>query len=245
MKPLVIANWKMNPLTLKEAKILFRKIKNLGAFKKVKVIICPPFIYLSELSSRKSNIKLGGQNCFWEDQGAFTGEISPLMLKNLGCQYVIIGHSERRKLLNEANLTISKKIKTALANNLTPILCIGETKEEKNNAQKIIKTQLENSLKRINKKNIKDIILAYEPIWAIGTGKACSAEEARVMRLLLEKIISQKYSRSIAKGISILYGGSVNSSNVTSFIKEAGFQGVLVGGASLKPKEFIDLVRNI
>jgi len=250
MKPFIIANWKCNPINLKEAKLLFNSVKiGLKDYKKAEVIICPPFIYLSSLNfqfaKKKTVLKLGAQDCFWEQKGAYTGEISPMMLKNLGCKYVIIGHSERRKILNEANQSITKKIKAVLSVNLKPILCIGESKDEKENGktQTVLKIQIENSLKKITKKEIKNIIFAYEPVWAIGTGNSCSVDESHVVRLLIEKIISQKYSRLTAKKFTILYGGSVTSSNVRDFIKEAGFHGVLVGGASLDSKEFIKLTK--
>jgi len=255
MKTFVIANWKMNPSTIQEAQTLFNSVKEglkniRGLDKKAETVICPPFPYLSILSNiqdPKSSIKLGAQNCFWEENGSFTGEISLLMLKNLECKYVIIGHSERRLFLNETDRMINKKLKKVLEKKLKPIFCIGEKKKDKEQgkAQAILKKQLENGLKKINKKEIKNIILAYEPVWAIGGGKSCSPDEAQVMRLFLKKVISQKYSRSVANEIKILYGGSVNNSNVKSFIKEAGFQGVLVGGSSLRPEEFVELIKEV
>jgi triosephosphate isomerase len=205
MKPLIVANWKCNPDTLKEAKFLFDKVKNLGA------VICPPFVYLSSLGQGL----FGAQDVFWQNGGAYTGEISPVMLKNLGVKYVIIGHSERRKYQKETNEVIEKKLQIALMVGLKPILCIDKI------------SQLPRSL--------KGLIIAYEPLFAIGTGKACSIEKGREMRIKIEKIVG--------KNTPILYGGSVNSSNAASYIKEAGFQGLLVGGASLKAVEFIDIVK--
>ncbi len=205
MKPLIVANWKMNPATLEEAELLFNQVKDTGA------IICPPFAYLSAL---KAN---GAQDCFWEDGGAYTGEISPLMLRNMRVKYVILGHSERRKHLKETNEIINKKIKAALRAGLKPILCI----------DKIV--QLTNC-------PVDQLIVAYEPLFAIGTGKPCSPERAQKMRLAIGKVIGS--------AAPILYGGSVNSQNAKNYICQAGFQGLLVGGASLKPKEFIDIVKN-
>lgn len=248
MKKFVIANWKMNPNTVKVAKVLFDEVvKGLKDVKKAKVVICPPFVYLPALQDLKSNIRLGAQDCFWEDKGSFTGEISLPMLKSFGCKYVIIGHSERRQFLNETDRMINKKIKAALIKNLRPIFCLGESKKDKDRGktQTVLKRQLENGLKKISKSDIKKIIFAYEPLWAIGSGKPCSLDEANVIRLFIKKVVTQKYFRSITNEIKILYGGSVNSSNVKNFIQEAGFQGVLVGGVSLKPKEFIKLVKNI
>lgn len=204
MKPLIVANWKMNPTTLKEAQALFEAVKDRGA------VICPPFVYLSSL---KAN---GAQDVFCENSGAFTGEISPLMLKNLGVEYVIIGHSERRKHLQETNAIIDKKLNAALRVGLKPILCIDKI------------SQIPQS--------IQNLIIAYEPLFAIGTGKACSPERAEKMRLNIKKVAGTK--------TLVLYGGSVNAQNASDYIKQAGFDGLLVGGASLKPKEFIDIIKN-
>ena len=247
MKPLIVANWKCNPTTLQEAKRLFNSVKEeMRNLKNSEVVICPPFVYLSNIQYLKSNIKLGAQDCFWEGKGAFTGEISPLMLKNLGCEYVIVGHSERRKL-GETDEMINKKIKAALKVKLKPILCIGETLEEKNTGLTRVKlnSQIKKGLQKISKKEIQDIIIAYEPLWAIGTGNPCEPKEAKKVYLFLRKILApyQACFGAGLKKIPILYGGSVNSENATSYIHEANFQGLLVGGASLKAEEFIKMVR--
>jgi len=202
MKPLIVANWKMNPPSLQEAITLFNAVKNTGA------IICPPFVYLSAL---KAN---GAQDCFYEEKGAFTGEISPQMLKNLGVEYVILGHSERRKYQKETDATIKKKLIAALAAGLKPILCIDKI------------SQLPKDVK-------EGFIVAYEPLFAIGTGKPCPPEQAEKMRLAIKKQVNS----------SVLYGGSVNSQNAADYIKKAHFDGLLVGGVSLKPKEFVDIVK--
>ena len=216
MKPLIVANWKCNPTTLKGAKLLFDSVKKeIKNIKNIEVVLCPPFIYLPILTVHRQvmNIKLGAQDCFWKQQGAFTGEISPLMLKDLGCQYAIIGHSERRAL-GETDEMINKKIRAALKSKLKPILCIDKISQIK----KDLKTE---------------IIIAYEPLFAIGTGKPCSIEKAKKMRT------------SLIRFKTVLYGGSINSENAKDYIKEAGFQGLLVGGASLEPKEFIQIVKNV
>lgn len=205
MKPLIIANWKMNPQSFKEAKLLFNAVKNSGG------VICPPFVYLSSLKAS------GAQDVFWEEKGAFTGEVSPLMLKNLGVKYVIVGHSERRKYLKETNEIIVEKLKVALKVGLKPILCIDKI------------TQIP--------KNIKGLIIAYEPLFAIGTGKACSPQKAKKMRISIRKIVGSR--------VPVLYGGSVNSENARNYIKEAGFDGLLIGGASLKAKEFNKIIKNL
>ncbi|MDI6591387.1 MAG: triose-phosphate isomerase [Patescibacteria group bacterium] len=252
-KPLVVANWKMNPSTLAKAKKLFNSIKEgIRKVRNVEIVICPPFLYLPQLVEflyrcRKSQLNLGAQDCFWKEKGAFTGEISPLMLKNIGCQYVIIGHSERRRHFNETDEMINKKIKAALKAKLKPIFCVGETGEEREREEtsKILKSQIENGLNKISKKEIKNIVIAYEPVWAIGTGKPCDPDEAMRMSLLIRKIIAQIYSRSISEALPTLYGGSVDSKNAAKYIKEARMNGLLVGGASLSSKEFIKILKAI
>ena len=238
-KLIIVANWKCNPTTFLKAKLLFNSIKRgVRSFKKVEIVICPPFVYLVAGDKRQTTrIKFGGQDCFWEEEGAFTGEISPPQLKNLGCQYVIIGHSERRKYFSETNKEIGQKIKAALSAKLKPILCIGETRQErrKGKVERVLRDQLKKALTDLSDHQLKNLIIAYEPIWAIGKGRACSFEDAKWARYLIKK--------SLKKKISILYGGSVNSKNAKNFIEEAGFQGLLVGGASLKPKEFIKIVK--
>jgi triosephosphate isomerase len=222
MKPLIIANWKMNPSTIKEAKELFDKVKNTGA------IICAPFVYLSELKSDN----LCAQNCYWESSGAYTGEISPNMLRDLGIAYVIIGHSERRMHFQETDEMINKKLKAALTADLKPILCIGEKKGE--NAKEVIEKQLKYDLDEISEKDLKKIIIAYEPVWAIGTGDFC--ESGRAKDAL--EFIKEKFNNKV------LYGGSVNSKISKNYI-DVGFDGLLVGGASLKADEFIEINQNV
>lgn len=251
MKPLIVANWKMNPQAPDEAKRIFNYIKI--SVKDSEVIICPPFVYLpvlnSLISARKKNggggIKLGAQNCFWEEIGAFTGEISPSMIKGIGCRYVILGHSERRRYFNETDEMINKKLTAALEAGIRPILCVGETLEQKERGEgpAVLRTQIENGLRGISKKDMPKISIAYEPMWAIGTGKSCGIEDAIVMSLVIRKIAAQKYSRSVSDKIMVLYGGSVNSKNAASYIKEAKMNGLLVGGASLDPKEFLKIIK--
>ncbi len=249
----------MNPTTLQKAKLLFNLVKkgvknirtrslrsqNLDSslrseFKNAEVVVCPPFIYLSTIQQLDNQIiKLGAQDCFWDPPaggGAYTGEISPLMLKNLGCQYVILGHLERRKYFKETDEMINKKIKAVLKIKLKPILCVGETQKDRktNRTQIVIKSQIRKALQKIPKKEIKNLILAYEPVWAIGTGRACGVSEAKSVNSFIKKIV---------KNTPILYGGSVNSKNAREYLKEADFQGLLVGGASLNAEEFIKIVK--
>jgi triosephosphate isomerase len=240
MKSIIIANWKMNPKTLVEAKQLFNSIKNgIKNIKNIEVVVCPPFVYLSELGvkNKESRIKLGAQDCFWKEKGAFTGEISPSMLKKLGCQYIILGHSERRKYLNETNEMINKKINAIINTKLKPILCIGETEEERNDKKtfEVLAKQLEKSFNHLPNKFLRNLIIAYEPVWAIGTGRACGVREARIVNLFIKKALN--------KNIPILYGGSVNSKNALEYLKEENFQGLLVGGASLDASDFIKIIK--
>jgi len=221
MKKIIIANWKCNPATLAEAEKLFNKVK------KTKAVICPPFLYLSMFKGTE----LGAQDCHWEQSGAFTGEVSPLMLKDSGIRYVIIGHSERRIHFKETDEMINKKLKAALKNDLIPILCIGEKKGEI--VEKVISSQLKKDLKGISKDDLKKIIIAYEPVWAIGTGDFCKPNKAKKALDFIKNKINTR----------ILYGGSVNSKISKSYI-DVGFDGLLVGGASLDAQEFIKIVKN-
>jgi len=262
-KPLIIANWKMNPVSLKEAKYLFetvrnevKKIKN----KEVEIIFCPPFVWLDGLKSSfgksaklKTQIKLGAQNTFWESKGAYTGEISPLMLKYLGCRYVIIGHSERRQYLGETDEVINQKIKTALRCGLKPILCVGE-KERKDletssgtnqDINLMVGQQLEKNLQDISVAKILDIVIAYEPVWAIGTADPCSSDQAMKAALFIRKVLTNLYRRNIAEQVKILYGGSVTSQIASEYVKGAGMDGLLIGGASLNVSEFVKIIEEV
>ncbi len=243
MKALIIANWKCNPTTQKEAKEIFDAVKK-GArtVKDAEIVICPPFLYLPLLKG----LTLGAQNIFWEDKGAFTGEISGVMLKDFKVEYVIIGHSERRKYFNETDQVINKKLKIAISANLKPIFCVGETLEEMQGEKKseVLERQITEGLKNISRENVKNIIIAYEPVWAIGTGQNCSVDQTMSSILLIRKIIFKLYNRELADNIKIIYGGSVNSKNSGEYIKNAGVNGLLVGGASLNAEEFIKIVKS-
>lgn len=228
MKSLIIANWKCNPKTLKEAEELFNKIKKgISGIKKTEIAIASPFIWLPILRG----VILAAQDCFWLDCGPYTGEVSLAMLKDLSIQYVIIGHSERRIHFQETDEMINKKLKAALRVGIKPILCIGEKKGE--NVKKNITLQLKRDLNRISKKDLKKIIIAYEPVWAIGTGNFCKPEKAKnTLNFIRQKLNNR-----------VLYGGSVNS-KIAGDYTEVGFDGLLVGGASLDADEFIKIVKN-
>jgi triosephosphate isomerase len=242
--PLIAGNWKMNT-TLSEAMELVNEMRSgLEQIKGVEKVICPPFTSLARIKEliEGSSIKLGAQNMYFEEKGAYTGEISPLMLAEL-CDFVIIGHSERRHYFNETEEIIDKKVKAALKVGLTPILCIGETLEENEarRTEEILIKQLGSPSARIYYAG--GLILAYEPIWAIGTGRAASGKQANDTIAFIRQRISKQYGRGIAQEVRILYGGSVTSANIAEFINQPEIDGALVGGASIKADEFLGIVK--
>lgn len=248
-KLLAVGNWKMNPQTPKKANSLFEIVA--GGVKKMKpknteVVVCPPFVYLSALSLRDSKIlQLGAQDCFWDQSGAYTGEISPQMLKNLGCEYVIVGHSERRKRLNETDEMINAKTIAALDAGLKTILCIGEKEGERDEVARILKIQLQKNLKGIKTSVLARFTIAYEPVWAIGTGDPCRPKDAREARIYIERILTDLFGKQHAAKIRIIYGGSVTSKIARSYIDEGKMEGWLIGGASLHANEFLRIIGSI
>jgi len=250
--PLIVGNWKCNPSTLVEANNLLKEIEEKAKkARKVEVAICPPFIYLNELIKKKFWVKIGAQNCFWENKGAFTGEVSAEMLKKLGVSYAIVGHSERRNYFEETNENTAMKLKSALEAKLFSVLCIGETKEEKKEERttEILKEQLEGAFEFLSNERVSigNLAIAYEPVWAISAnsnGESCSINDAMESMLFIRKKLINKFGERLGKDIRILYGGSVDSSNAKNYI-EAGFEGVLVGSASLKASEFAKIIKNL
>jgi len=238
MKKLIVANWKMNPQTYKEAEDLVNKILKGAENFVAEVVLCPPFTWLTDFSHKNnSQVLFGAQNVYFEENGAFTGEVSPEMLRDLGVEYVIIGHSERRKYFGETDETVNKKIKKSLRAGLKVIFCIGETAEERDAGKKneVLERQIKKGLDDID--NLENINIAYEPIWAIGTGNNCSVEETKE---------SVDFIRGFVKPETrILYGGSVKSSNSADYMEKAGANGLLVGGASLDPEEFIKIIQSV
>ena len=227
---------------IKQFKKLVKNVKN------TEIVICATFTSLCEMKKalKGTNIKLGAQNMYFEEKGAFTGEISPLMLKDTGCEYVILGHSERRQYFNESDDLINKKIKSTLKNELKAILCIGETLEQRNDNEtiKIIKNQLMVCLKDISGKDIKNIVVAYEPIWAIGTGKNATSLQAEEVHNFIRELLSERYNSSIAKNARIIYGGSVKPDNAAELMSQQNVDGALVGGASLKVDDFVGIINH-
>ena len=250
-KKLVAGNWKMNKTFLTSKELITELIEKLTKedLEKVDVIICPPFtaIYSAKELIEGSGLKLGAQNVFHKDDGAFTGEISAPMLKSLNCNYVIIGHSERRQFFNETNHLINLKVKNAIKNNLFVILCVGETLEEReeNIHKKIVDEQVTLCLRDLSKEDVgKNIIIAYEPIWAIGTGKTATPEQANEMHIEIRKSLENIFGKDVADSIRILYGGSVNDKNSAELFAKSDIDGGLIGGASLKSDNFTSIVKS-
>ncbi|MCF6462503.1 triose-phosphate isomerase [Clostridium sp. Cult1] len=243
--PIIAGNWKMNN-TISEALALIDGIKKNKLNKEVEKVVAVPFTSLSEVKKalEGTDIKLAAQNMHWEDNGAYTGEVSPLMLKEIGIDYCIIGHSERRQYFNELDETVNKKIKSALKYDIKPIVCVGETLEERESGKEeiVVKEQVLKALEGINKENIEDIVIAYEPIWAIGTGKTASSDDANNMCRFIRKIIGDKYGEDSKKSIRIQYGGSVKPNTIKELMSKKEIDGVLVGGASLVAEDFVKLV---
>ncbi len=246
VKRIIVANWKMNPSSVKEAGKLFSDVvKAIPSLKNTEVVICPPFLYLEQLRKISRKIILGAQDVSSEECGAFTGDVSAEMLFNMGAKYVITGHSERRAR-GEGNSDVNKKIKSALSVGLVPILCVGESaRDESHGYFNLVKTQLEECLNGIQKASISNIIIAYEPVWAISSTvnrQDAIPADCREMVIFIRKIISDKIGVQ-TKMPKILYGGSVNDKDVEGFLKDGGVDGVLVGRASLDAEKFSNIIK--
>jgi len=247
-KPIIVGNWKMYT-SLSEAKELVKTLKeNIGEVTGIEVGVCPPFVYLFPVKNiiEGSPIKLGAQNCHWEKSGAFTGEVAAVMLKDIGCAYVIAGHSERRHQMGESDDTVNKKLKAVLAAGLNPILCIGELLEEREggSTETVLRRQITQGLSGITPEQMQSVIIAYEPVWAIGTGKTATPEQAQETHSFIRKFISTVFTEAIAQDIRIMYGGSVKPENAAELSAQSDVDGFLVGGASLKAESFIQIISN-
>ncbi|MEI7709283.1 MAG: triose-phosphate isomerase [bacterium] len=244
-KKIIIGNWKMHPVTLKEAQAIFAGIaKSASRIRKIEIVVCPPFLYLEKLKKVSKKIFIGAQDVFPGDVGAFTGEISAEMLANIGIKYTLVGHSERRAL-GENNLDINKKIRSAISAGLVPILCVGESSRDENHEYfNFVKTQIEECLAGIPKNLISKIIIAYEPIWAISTTANrhdATSVDSREMAIFIRKVLSDKFGQE-SKHTRVLYGGSVNEKDAGEFLKDGGVDGLLVGKASLDTKKFTEII---
>ena len=244
-KKVIAGNWKMNMLP-NEAIDYISEFAPLVKDTNNEVILCVPYtdLFYALLNVQETNIKIGAQNMHYEEKGAYTGEISPKMLKSIGVEYVIIGHSERRQYYNETDETVNKKIKAAFENGLKPIVCVGETLEEREQGKtkEKITTQTRLALEGLTKEQVSKVIIAYEPIWAIGTGKTATSEDANNSIKEIREEISKIYGKDVSECVIIQYGGSVKSSNAKELFESSDIDGGLVGGASLKPDEFAKIV---
>lgn len=246
-KPMIAGNWKLFK-TRGEATSLIENLKPLVlSAEDTEIVVAPVFTALSAVSDAVagSNIRMAAQDCYWEDEGAFTGEVSPRLLKDAGCSHVIIGHSERRQYFGETDQTVNKKTKAALANGLVALLCVGESLAEREAGEtfQVIERQLRGGLADIPAEMLAGLVIAYEPVWAIGTGKTATDEQAQEVHLFIRKLIGTLYSQADADAIRILYGGSVKPDNVKGLMSQPDIDGALVGGASLKADSFAAIVR--
>ncbi|NCD22943.1 MAG: triose-phosphate isomerase [Spartobacteria bacterium] len=246
-KKIVAGNWKMN-MTTAEAAALVNALKaDLANFREVEVVVCPPFTALSTVSElvQGTHIDLGAQNMHWEKNGAYTGEICAGMLRELYCHYVILGHSERRQYFGETDAIVNRKTKAALASSLHPIVCVGETLQEREagKVEEVITTQVKGSLAGLSAKEVLDSVIAYEPVWAIGTGKTATSQQAQDVHALIRKVLAEMFDATVAQGVRIQYGGSVKAANAKELFGMPDIDGGLIGGAALDAKSFIDIVR--
>jgi len=246
-KKIIAGNWKMNK-TVAEALTLVKGIQaELAGSTEVEVVVCPPFTALKSVSDllTDSQIKLGCQNMSSEDDGAYTGEISHTMLKELFVKYVILGHSERREYYKETDFWVNKKVKKALEKNLRPIVCVGEklADREAGNTEKVVEAQVRGSLAGITAEQFENVVVAYEPVWAIGTGKTATSEQAQEVHKFIRGIIADMVGEKAAKGLRIQYGGSMKASNAKELLSQPDIDGGLIGGAALEARSFVDIVK--
>ena len=246
-RPMVAANWKMNKTLNEGSELVKAMLPALNAIEGVDVVLCPPFIHLAlaHAETKPTRVMTGAQNMHWEEKGAFTGEVSPLMLADL-CDYVILGHSERREMFGETDETVNKKAHAALKHGLKPIVCVGESLEQNQagSTAEVVGMQCRQSLKDISPEDAKNLVVAYEPVWAIGTGLAATPEGANaVHRDVIRPILRELFGKEIGEGMRILYGGSVNDGNAAELFAMSDIDGGLIGGASLKPDSFVAIVK--
>ncbi|WP_085505879.1 triose-phosphate isomerase [Thalassobacillus devorans] len=245
-KQVIAGNWKMNKV-LNEAEQFVQTAKNeVPGEEQVESVVCAPFPFLHSLikETEGTPLKVGAQNMHFEESGAFTGEVSPVMLKDLGVSYVVLGHSERRELFGETDEDVNKKVHAAFKHDLTPIVCVGETLEQRENNETMnhVEAQVKNALEGLSDEQVQQVIIAYEPIWAIGTGKTSSAEDANEVCSHIRKVVKEFSSETAAEAVRIQYGGSVKPANVDELLGQSDIDGALVGGASLEADSFLKLV---
>jgi triosephosphate isomerase len=245
-KPIIAGNWKMHK-TLTEAQDFMKEVKGLvPSSDQVESVVCAPAPFLHKLveEGEGSDVKVGAQTMHYEDAGAFTGEVSPAMLEDLNVDYVIIGHSERRAMFNETDESVNKKVNAAFAHGLIPIVCVGETLDERESGtmKSVISEQVKEALSGLSEEQVSRTVIAYEPIWAIGTGKSATAEDANEVCAFIRETVAEQADQSAADKVRIQYGGSVKPENIKDFMNQSDIDGALVGGASLKPESFLQLI---
>jgi triosephosphate isomerase len=245
-KPIIAGNWKMHK-TLSEAKSFAEEVTGLVPSKnEIESVICAPALFLSSLveTTKDHDVEIGAQNMHFEEKGAFTGETSPAALADLGVKYVILGHSERREMFNETDETVNKKTLAAFKYNLTPIVCCGETLEQRENGEtnELVGNQVKKALEGLTEEQVKQTVIAYEPIWAIGTGKSSSAQDANEVCAHIRKVVAEQFSQETADDVRIQYGGSVKPENIKEYMGQPDIDGALVGGASLEVQSFLQLL---
>lgn len=247
-KPIIAGNWKMNK-TVQEAKDFVKALPQLPDTNEVEAVICAPTIQLDALTTAVKNgeaegLAIGAENTYFEDNGAFTGETSPVALADLGVKYVIIGHSERRELFFETDEDVNKKAHAVFNHGMTPIICVGETLEQREGgkAEEVVGKQVKKALEGLSDDQLKQVVIAYEPIWAIGTGKSSTAKDANEMSAFVRKTVADLASQEVADAVRIQYGGSVKPNNIAEYMAESDIDGALVGGASLKVEDYVKLL---
>jgi triosephosphate isomerase len=251
MKKLIVANWKANPVNLREALVLAQKTElaaSRARARGVEVVVAPPFPFLAAVSSALKRIKIGSQNAFWGDIGPYTGEVSWRQLKSLNISHVIVGHSERRLFLGETNEMINKKVRALLEHGFAPILCVGEREQAGDEMPEEAGEQLKAALAGVKKSLLKNLIIAYEPVWAISTmpnSRPDTPENAFCTNIYIRKVVTDMFGRECGEKVRVIYGGSVNAKNILSFLTDGHMQGALVGGASLDAEEFSEIIRKI
>jgi triosephosphate isomerase len=248
-KPFIAGNWKMNTDSASAVALAAGLAKELSSVDTVDVAVCPPFVYLQSVAAAlsASNIALGSQNVYFEEKGAFTGEISCAMLKDTSCAYAIIGHSERRHVMGESDAMINKKISAAISGGLLPIFCVGELLEERQGGttNEVVAGQIKNGLEGISAESIQAVTVAYEPVWAIGTGLTATPEQAQEVHAMIRGLLADLYGNEIAQTIRIQYGGSAKPGNTAELMSQPDVDGLLVGGASLKVEDFAAMVKTV
>ena len=244
-KPIIAGNWKMNKTRDESLQFIYAVKDRVASADTVESVICAPFPYLRCLVKRQgASLRIGAQNMHFESEGAYTGEIAPQMLSSIGVSYVVLGHSERREMFNETDEAINKKVHVAFSNGLIPIICVGESLEDREAGQtnQIVEAQTVKALEGLTKEQAKQVVIAYEPIWAIGTGRTATAEQANETIGYIRSVIERVYGREVSEAVRIQYGGSVNPSNIKELMAQEHIDGALVGGASLDPNSFLSLV---